>query len=126
MSVISGALAGRQGVERRLLQVVGNQVVEPLLLGRGHELLHQGVAVRVLDVFQHLLAQGPLADWLEPLLQVVEVVVVAQAREAGAVALQVAEGEVVDDAHQAVEFQQRVLQRRGGQQHLAERGHGIA
>ena len=118
-------MAGRQGVERRLLEVLGNHVVEPLLLGRGHEFLHQGMAVRVLDVFQHLLAQGPFADWLEPLLQVLEVVVVAQPGEAGAVGLQVAEGKIVDDAHQAVEFQERVLQRRGGQEHLAERGHAL-
>ena len=74
---------------------------------------------------KHLLAEGPLADWLEPFLQVVEVIVVAQPGEAGAVGLQVAEGEIVDDADQAVEFQERVLQRRGGQEHLAERGHAL-
>ena len=39
---------------------------------------------------------------------------VGQAREARAVGLDVAKGKIVDDADQAVEFQQRVLQRGGG------------
>ena len=99
-------MAGRQGVKRRLLQVFGNQVVEPLFFRRGDEFLHQGMAVGVLDVFQHLLAERALADGPEPLLEVVEVVVVAEPREPGAVGLQVAEGEIVDDADQPVELQQ--------------------
>ena len=74
------------------------------------------MAVGVLDVLQHLAAERALADGLQPLLQVREIGVVAEPREAGAEALQVAEGEVVDDADQAVEFQQRVLQRRGREQ----------
>ena len=115
------ALAGRQRVERRPLQVVGDQVVEPLLVGGRHELLHQRMAVGVLHVLQHLPPQRALADRREPLLQLGEVGVVAEAGEARAVALQVAEGEVVDDADQPVQLQQRVLQRRRREQHLRER-----
>ena len=74
-----GTLAGRQGVKRRLLQVFGNKIVEPLLLRRRDEFLHQGMPVGVVDVFQHLLAERPLANRPEPLLQVVEVVVVCRA-----------------------------------------------
>ena len=119
------ALAGRQRIERRPLQVVGHQVVEPLLLLGGHELLHQGVPIRVLDVLQHLPAQRALAEGREAFLQLGEVGVVAQAREARAIALQVAEGEVVDDADQPVQLQQRVLQWRRGEQHLREWGDGL-
>ena len=58
------ALAGRQGVERRPLQVVRDQIVEPLLVVGRHELLHERVAVRVLDVLEHLPAERALADRL--------------------------------------------------------------
>ena len=62
-------LACRQSVKRVLLQVVGNEIVEPLFVRARNEFLHQGVAVGVLDVFEHLLAQRPFADRLEPLLE---------------------------------------------------------
>ena len=109
-----GSLAGRQGIEDWLLEVIGNQVVQPLFVRRWLEFLHQGMAIGVFDVLQHLLAECPLANRLEAFFQVGEVVVVGQASKAGAVGLDVAEGEIVDDADQAVQLQERVLQRRGG------------
>ncbi len=119
------ALAGREGVERRPLQVVRNQIVEPLLRFGWHELLHEGVTVGVLDVLQHLPAQRALAEGLQAFLQLGKIGVVAEARKAGAEALEVAEGKVVDDADQAVEFQKGVLKRRGREQHLGKRSHGL-
>jgi hypothetical protein len=86
-------------------QRIGDQIVQPLLLRRRHELLHESVAVGVLHVLQHLPAQGALTDGLEPLLQFREVGVVAQARKAGPVALEIAERKVIDDADQPIEFE---------------------
>lgn len=62
-----------------------------------------------------------LEDGLEAFLEFLEVLVVAQPCEPGAECLEVAEGEVIDDAHESVEFEQRVLERRRGKQRFPVR-----
>jgi len=88
-----------------------------------YELLYQGVAVGVFDVLQHLLTQRTFAERLQTLFQFVEVRCVPQACEAGSVGFQIPKGIVINDAHQAIECQERVLEWRSGQQHLGEGGH---
>ena len=51
--------------------------------------------------------------------------VAREPRELRAEALQVAEGELVDDADQAVELQERVLKRRRREQHLLKGRDGL-
>jgi hypothetical protein len=119
------ALAGRQGVELVSLQVLRDQLVETLLVARRHELLHQGMPVRVLDVLQHLPPQRALTDEREPLLQTRELSVAGEPREPRSEALKVAEGKIVDHTDQPVELQERVLKRRGREQHLRIGHHGV-
>ena len=102
-------LAGRKGVKRVLLEVFGDEIVEALFVRARHELLHERMAVRVLDVFENLPAKRALTYGREPLLQFCEVFVAGQARVLGAETLDVAECEFVDDADEAVELQQGVL-----------------
>ncbi len=102
-------LACRESVKRVLLQVIRNQVVEPLLLRRRNEFLHEGMPVRVLDVFEHLLAQRPFADRLEPLFQFGKIRVASEPRKLSAKALEVAESEFVDDADESVKLKKGVL-----------------
>ncbi len=107
------------------MEVIRNQVIEPLLFVGRDELLHQRVAIRVLHVLQRLTAQGAFAEGLEALLQLGEVDVVSQAREARSKALEVAERVLVHDADQTVELQQGILERRRREQHLRERRDGL-
>ncbi len=114
-------LACRQRIEALPLQVGGDEIIEPLLVRIRDELLHQGVAVGVAHVLEDLPAQGALADRRQARLQLRVILAIAQAREAGAEALQAAEDVVVDDADQPVEFEERVLERGGGEQQLGVR-----
>ena len=99
-------------------QVVGHEVVQRLFRCAGDEFLGDGDAVGVADVFQHLPSQGPMADGGEASLELVELPITAQAGILCPEAFSVAEGLIVDEANQAVQLHQRVLQWGGGQQHL--------
>ena len=112
------ALAGGQRLQVVALQVVGDQVVEPVFAFFRRELLHQRQALGVGDVGSDLPAQRAVADGLQPRLQRLEDLLLVQIGELLAEALQVAEGVLVDEADQAEELQQRVLQRRRGEQQL--------
>ena len=59
------------------------------------------------------------------MLQRCEALCVTQCAELLSEAVYVTEYPVVDEAHQAVQLQQRVLQRRGGEEHLARVGECI-
>lgn len=63
-----------------------------------------------------MLAQGAFADGSEAFAQRIEV---GAASELGAEAVEVAEDASINDADQAVEFEQAVLQRCRGEQHFA-------
>ena len=63
------------------------------------------MSVGVLDVFENLPSERALAQRLEPFLQLVEVALVGEAREALLKALLIAEGKVVDDADEAIKLQ---------------------
>jgi hypothetical protein len=68
-SVIKAALTGRQSLEIILLQVFGDEMVEPVFAFLRREFLNQrGVG----DVGRHLAAQGAMADRLEPRLERLE------------------------------------------------------
>ena len=103
------SLTGGQGIERGLLEILGDQVVEPLLLWCWDKLLNQRMAVGELHVLQHLLTQRAFTEWPEPLLELLEVGIVSETCEPGSEALQVPEGKVVNDAHQAVKFEKGIL-----------------
>jgi hypothetical protein len=70
----------------------------------------------------HLFAQGALAQGRNAAMQVLEGGLVVDAGILAAKAVEVAEHALVDEADQAVELQQRVLQGRGRQQYLGARG----
>ena len=59
-----------------------------------------------------------MADRLEPRLERLKHLLLAEIGELLAETLEVAEGVLVDEADEAEEFEQRVLQRRGGEQEL--------
>src|SRR5262245_48049591 len=83
------------------------------------------MAVGVLDVCEHLLAERPLAGGRETCPQLVEIGPVRQSHEARLEALDVAESIVIDDADEAVKLEQRILKRRRGKQNLGERGNRL-
>ena len=74
------------------------------------------------DVGSDLAAQRAVADGLEPRLERLEDLLLAQIGELLAEALQVAERVLVDEAHQAEQFEQGVLQRRRREQQLVLAG----
>ena len=65
-----------------------------------------------------LSAERAVADRFEPRLKRLEDQFLTEVGELVAEALEVAEAVLVDEAHEAEEFEQRVLQRRGGEQQL--------
>ena len=112
------ALALGQGLQARAAQVIGHLGGQRLFVGRGREVLHDGDAGGVGHVLLHLPTQCAAAQRREPLAQGTVGMLAARAKELAAETVDVAEHALVDHAHQAIELQQRVLQRRGGQQHL--------
>ncbi len=115
-------MAGRQSIEVRPLQVFGDEVVEPLLILRGIKLLGNGYAVRVLDIFEDLSSQRSLADRLEPGLEIIEIVFPGKPGILVLEALKITEGIIINDTHEAKEFEKRVLKRRCGEEHLGRMG----
>ena len=81
------------------------------------------MTVGVFDILQHLLTQRTFAERFQTLFQFVKVSGVPQACEAGSVGFQIPKGIVINDAHKAIELQERVLEWRSGQQYLGEGGH---
>ena len=77
---------------------------------------------RIPEGLVYLTTQGAVANRLEPRLQRLENLVLIKAGELFAKALQVAEDVVIDKADQAEQLQQRILQRRGGEQQLVAPG----
>lgn len=100
-----------------MLQILGYEVVQALLVGKRSELLNERQAVGVLHVLQHLAPQRSLTERLEPLLQLSKVSI-GRSREACAKALDVAEREVIDDADESIQLEQRILKRRRSQQNF--------
>src|SRR5207247_21281 len=119
------ALTGRQREQRGALQVVGHQIVKPLLLVVREELLHERMAVGEEDVFKHLPAQSSLANRFQPLLQFGKVRFAGQIRELRFETFEIPEGVVVDHADKAVKLQEGILQWRRGQKDFRELGDGV-
>ena len=93
-------------------------MIEAVFAFLRRELLHQWQALRVLDVRQHLPTERAVADGLEPRLERLEYLFLAEIGELLAETLQVAKCMLVDEAHEAEQFQQRVLERRRGEKQL--------
>ena len=106
-------LSFRQCFQVGAAQVVGNEAREFAFFVARREFLHDGAALGVGDIGLHLLAQGAFADGGEAFAQGVEV---GATGELGAEAVEVAEDAPVDNADQAVEFEQAVLQQGGSEQ----------
>ena len=106
-------LSFRQCFQVGAAQVVGNEAREFAFFIARREFLHDGAARGVGDVGLHLLAQGAFADGSEAGAQGV---VVCAVGELAAEAVKVGEDVVVDDADEAIEFEQAVLQRGGSEQ----------
>ena len=85
-------------------------MVEPVLALLRREVLHQRKPLGVRDVARDLAAQRAMADRLQPGLERLEHLLLAEIGELLAKALQVAERVLVNEADEAEELQKRVLQ----------------
>ena len=74
------------------------------------------------NVLQDLLAQGTVAERSQASLQGVENLLLTQVGELFTEALEVAEGVFVDEANQAEQFEERVLERGGGEEQFGHSG----
>ncbi len=88
-----------------------NVIVERLLLVGRFEGMSQSLAIGVADVFGDIAAQGALAEMAEAMPQVIEIapgthVLRGKGRP-------ITEDVFVDEGREPVDFQQRILQRRG-------------
>lgn len=110
------ALACGERIEFVASEVVGDVVVELLFFLVGVEFFDNCQPVGEAYVFEYLTAEGAFADRFEALFEVVVLFVAADAGVVGFEAFEVAEGVVVYDADESVEFEQGVLQRGGGEQ----------
>jgi len=110
------SLAGRKRLEVGTPQVFRNEIVEPVFALLRRELLDEWVALREGDVGGDLAAQRAMADRSQPRLESLEDLLLAEVRELFSEAREVAETVIVDDADETKEFEQRVLERRRGQQ----------
>ena len=112
------ALAGRQSLEILPPEVIGNEVIELVLALVRIERLDHGMAFRERHVLRDLATQGAVANRFEPCLERIENLLLAEIGELIAETAEIAEGVIVDDADEAEEFEQGVLQRSGGEQEL--------
>ena len=112
------ALPGRQRVECGAAQVVGHHIAQHLFVLRWGERLHHGYALGVRDIGLHLAAQGSHAHALQAGAQFGHRGGVVECAELVAEAGQVTKHAFVHQADQAIQLQQRVLQRRGSEQHF--------
>jgi hypothetical protein len=112
------SLAVGQGLEIGPAKIVCHEGAQLLLVLAGCEFLDDGDALRVGDGVSHLFAQCAFAQGGDAAAKLLEGLLVIDARELTAKAVQVTEDPPVDDADQPVQLQQGVLQRRSGQKDL--------
>ena len=109
-------LSGRQCLGAGAAQVVGDQRSKFFFLGGRGEFLHDRATRGVGDVRLHLAAQGAFAQRQQTTAQVFQRAFFCFAAVLDAEAVKAAEDAVINDADEAVEFEQAVLQRGGGKQ----------
>lgn len=102
-------LSGRQSQNAGTAQVVGNQRGEFFFLGGRGEFLHDGATRGVGDVRLHLAAQGAFAQRQQTTAQVFQRAFFCFAAVLDAEAVEAAEDAVINDADEAIEFEQGVL-----------------
>src|SRR5579875_2252954 len=93
-------------------------MVELLLRVAGDKFFNQGDPVCETDVLLHLPSECPLADRLDALLERLKILLSVELRKLTLEAGEVTEGEIVNDAHQAVQLKQAILERGRGKQSL--------
>jgi len=91
-------------------------VIEAIFPFIRSEWLHDGEALGIADIRQHLPTESALADGLQARLKHLEHPGVMQIGELLAEALEVTKGALVDKTDQSVQFQKRILQRSGGEE----------
>ena len=120
-SVIKAALAGRESLQVVALQVIGDEVVEPVFGLVRRELLEEREARVIRHVGRHLPTQSAMAEGLQAPCRRCEHLSCVEIGELLAEALEVAEDVFVDEADQAEQLEKRVLERRCGQQQFRRR-----
>ena len=96
-----------------------------MLIIRRVELLGDGNAIRVVHIFEHLTPKGTLTNRCKSCLEISILIVPTQPRELGLKALQIPKGVFIDNAHQAVELQEGVLQRGRCEEYLGSAGNRL-
>ena len=108
------ALPLRHGVAVLALEVAGDGFVKFVLLLAGGERAGEQAALGVFDILKDLAAEHAVAEGGKPLSQGSQVA--AGVCELGAEGWEVAEEAIIDQGGQAVEFDERVLERGGGEE----------
>ena len=122
-SVISERWLAGSACRLSPLQVLGDEVVEPVFALFRRELLHERKPLGVGDVRGDLPAQRAVADRLRAAPSASRTPAPeSRLANCSRKLLQVAEGVLVDEADEAEQLQQRVLQRRRGEQQLVLAG----
>jgi hypothetical protein len=114
-------LAGRQGVKRRPLEILGDEIVETLFVVGWLEWLRERDSLGVTDVFQYVPTERALADWFQALLEVIEATAGGELGILSLEAGEVAKGVFVNEANEAVKLHERILERSRGKQKLPKR-----
>ncbi len=107
-------------------KIPADAIVEPLFLARRREVLRDRDALGVADVLGYLPPQCLLADRSEPPLQLVEVTRIQRPLHVtSAECRQAAEDVLIEEADEAIQFEQRVLKRRRREKHLGVALHRV-
>ena len=93
-------------------------MIEAVITLFGGEVLNHRQPLREGNVARHLAAQRAMADWLQPGLERLEDLLLAEIRKLLAKALEITEGVLVDEAHEAEELQEGVLEGCSSQKEL--------
>src|SRR5262249_14648968 len=94
------------------------QVVQPVFGVVRRELLNEGQSSRIRDVRRDLAPKGAVTHGCKATLQGGEDLLLCKIAELLSEALEISEDLVIDDADESEQFEQRILQRRGGEKQL--------
>jgi hypothetical protein len=104
------------------LEVSRNQVVKPIFTFCRCEFFKDRQTLGVFDIGHHLAAQGAVAHGFNTSLKGIEHLRLVEVGELLPEAFQVAEGVLIDEAHQSEELQEGILQRGRRQQQFVLTG----
>src|SRR5437660_11252948 len=101
-------LAARERIAVRPLQKRRHSIIERVLILARLERPRDRSPFRITDEFSHLVAEGALAEYREPLPQVADAA--AGTSVLGAERIEIAEQVLIDQRGQAIELQERILE----------------